>query len=186
MLALNVNTARFTKTLRLFKLALVIGLALFHINYALFTEAFQARNNDYPMLVNAYETGKNELCARENEASNSYLVSNWAYVFRIECASRRVKQIEPVTANIAYNKDMQKLIVANEDYNNLMDAITDIKNRSMNRPIHIGFFPGRFGIEASDFPLSKNDQEKLINTGWVIIRNDEHGLLVHYPKETIE
>jgi hypothetical protein len=179
MPVLSVTTGHLTKTLRVFKVTLVIALVFFHTHYALYTEAFQDRNKDYAMLLNAYETGKNDLCAIENEESNTFLISNWAYVFRIECASR-ARQIEPV--NLTHNKNMQNLIADHEGYNNLIDAITDIEKESINRPIHIGFFPGRFGIEATDLPLPKNDQQTLLNAGWIIIRNDKHGLLLNYTK----
>jgi hypothetical protein len=181
---LGYATGRFTKILRILKVVLVIALALFHINYALFSESFQARNNDYPILLNAYKTGENFLCVKGNGENNVFLVSNWAYVFRIECAAR-VRQIEPVI-DVARNKDMLALIAANEGNDGLMAAIVDIKNHSIGRPIHIGFFPGRFGMEASDFPLPNADQQKLLDSGWAIIRNDEHGLLVQYPQGTIE
>jgi hypothetical protein len=174
------STGSFAKWLGKLKLVLVIVLAVFHINYALFSEAFQARNNDYPELISAYKTGEKHLCVREN---NIFLVSNWAHVFRIECGAH-VRQIEPV--NIVRNKDMQALIAANEGYDGLMATIVDIKNNSVGRPIHVGFFPGRFGLEARDFPLPRADQQKLLDFGWLIIRNDEHGLLVQYPKDTTE
>ncbi len=183
MPVLNVTTGHFTKTLRVFKVVLVIALAFFHTHYALYTEAFQDRNKDYAMLLNAYETGKNDLCAIENEERNAFIVSNWAYVFRIECASR-ARQIEPVHST--HNKNMQNLIADHEGYNNLIDAITDIQKESINRPIHIGFFPGRFGIEATDLPLPKNDQQTLLNAGWIIIRNDKSGLLLNIKNITFK
>jgi hypothetical protein len=158
------------------KLVLVIVLAFFHINYALFSEAFRNINKSYPTLLSAYKSGEKHLCVSEN---NIFLVSNWAYVFRIECGAR-VRQIEPV--NIVRNKDIQKLISTNEGYDRMMDVIVDIKNHSIGRPIHIGLFPGRFGMEALDFPLPNADQQKLLDSGWAVIRNDEHGLLIQYPK----
>ncbi|MSW00931.1 MAG: hypothetical protein F2903_10080 [Actinobacteria bacterium] len=176
---LGYSTGRFSKFLRVFKVALVVSLVLFHINYALFSEAFQNRNNNNPTLLNAYEIGENHLCAKEN---NVFLVSNWAYVFRIKCAAR-VRQIEPI--NIAYNKDMQALIAGNEGYNNLIAAIDDVKHHAMGRPIHIGFFPGSFGLEARNFPLQSANQQKLLDSGWAIIRNDEHGLLIKYEKNML-
>ena len=179
MPVLSVTTGHLNKILRVFKVALVIALVFFHTHYALYTEALQDRNKDYAMLLNAYETGKNDLCAIENKESNAFVVSNWAYMFRIKCASR-ARQIDPV--KLTHNKNMQSLIAAHEGYNNLIDAITDIQKKPINRPIHIGFFPGRFGIEATDFPLPKNDQQTLLNAGWTIIRNDTSGLVAHYPR----
>jgi len=152
-------------------------LFLFHINFALFSEAFQARNNDSPILTNAYTTGQNHLCPPE---SNTLLVSNIAYLFRIECGAR-VRQTEPV--NIVHNKEMLALVAANEGHDGLMGTIANIKTHSMNRPIHAGFFPGRFGLEASDFPIPDVDQKNLLDSGWEIVSNDKHGLLIQYPRD---
>ena len=176
---LGYSTGRFTKFLGMFKVILVVILVFFHINYALFSEAFQNRNHNNPIILNAYEIGKNHLCTKEN---NVFLVSNWSYIFRIKCAAR-VRQIEPI--NVTYNKDMQALIAANEGYNNLIAAIDDVKHHAMGRPIHIGFFPGSFGLEARNFPLQSANQQKLLDSGWAIIRNDEHGLLIKYEKNML-
>jgi hypothetical protein len=80
---------------------------------------------------------------------------------------------------------MQALIAANEGYDGLIAAIVDIKHNAMGRPIHIGFFPGNFGLEASNFPLPSTNQQKLLDSGWAIIRNDEHGLLIQYEKDML-
>ena len=176
---LGYSTGRFAKFLRMFKVVLVVILVFFHINYALFSEAFQDRNNNNPILFNAYQIGENHLCAKEN---NVFLVSNWSYVFRIKCAAR-VRQIEPI--NVAYNKNIQALIAANEGYDGLIAAIVDIKHHAMGRPIHIGFFPGNFGLDARNFPLQSANQQKLLDSGWAIIRNDEHGLLIQYEKDML-
>lgn len=170
------STEIFAKWLGKIQLAFVIALFFFHINFALFSEAFQARNNDSPILTNAYTTGQKHLCLTE---SNTFLVSNIAYLFRIECGAR-VRQTEPV--NIVHNKEMLALVSANEGHDGLMATIANIKTHSMNRPIHAGFFPGRFGLEASDFPIPDVDHQKLLDSGWEVIRNDEHGLLIQYPR----
>jgi len=170
------STETFAKWLEKIQLAFVIALFFFHINFALFSEAFQARNNDSPILTNAYTTGQKHLCLPE---SNTFLVSNIAYLFRIECGAR-VRQTEPV--NIVHNKEMLALVAANEGHDGLMGTIVNIKSHSMNRPIHAGFFPGRFGFEAGDFPIPDVDHQKLLDSGWKVIRSDEHGLLIQYPR----
>ena len=63
-----------------------------------------------------------------------------------------------------------------------MDAMADIKDKSAGRPIHVGFFPGRYGLNARDFPLKDAEQKKLLDSGWTIIRNDERGLLIQINK----
>jgi thiamine biosynthesis lipoprotein ApbE len=108
--------------------------------------------------------------------SEVFLVSNWAYVFRIECGAR-VRQIERIN-----HKKAQAVIAADEDYASLMDAIADIKDKSTGRSIHVGFFPGRFGLDVRDFPLKAAEQKTLLDSGWTIIRNDELGLLIQNIK----
>jgi len=177
MPAFQNSTELFSKWLGKIQSVFIIILFLFHINFALFSEAFQARNNDSPILTNAYTAGQKHLCLPE---SNTFLISNIAYLFRIEC-SARVRQTEPV--NIVHNKEMLALVAANEGHDGLMGTIANIKTHSMNRPIHAGFFPGRFGLEASDFPIPDVDQKNLLDSGWEIVSNDKHGLLIQYPRD---
>ncbi|MDZ4156997.1 MAG: hypothetical protein U1E09_10625 [Methylococcales bacterium] len=171
------STELFSKWLGKIESVFIIILFLFHINFALFSDAFQTRNNDSPILTNAYTTGQKHLCLPE---SNTFLVSNIAYLFRIECDAR-VRQTEPV--NIAQNEEMLALVAANEGHDGLMATIVNIKTHSMNRPIHAGFFPGRFGLEARDFPIPDVDQKNLLDSGWEIVSNDEHGLLIQDLKD---
>jgi hypothetical protein len=158
------------------RVTLVVVLILFHVSYAFSPSAFQEKDPNYANLLRSvYITGKNHLCMQDSEV---YLVSNWAYVFRIECDAR-VRQIEPIN-----HKEAQNLIGANEGYVSLMDAITDIKDKSTGRPIHVGIFPGRFGLKVNDFPLQDAEQKKLLDSGWNIIRNDERGLLIQSIKDS--
>jgi hypothetical protein len=152
-------------------------LTFFHVNIALFSGLTQRDSSD-PFLLNAYKTGANHLC---QSAKDDFLVSNWAYVFRIECGAR-VRGIVPV--NFAHPENELKLIADNKGYSSLMDVIVDIKNKSMGRPIRIGFFPGNYGLESSDFPLSDIDQQTLLHSGWTIVRNDERGLLLQRLKDS--
>lgn len=157
------------------RVALVVALILLHVSYALSPIAFQDRDpNHANFLRAAYTTGENHLCMQDSEV---FLVSNWAYVFKIECGAR-VRQIETVNY-----KEAQALIEANEGYVSLMDAIADIKDKSAGRPVHVGFFPGRFGLKVSDFPLQDIEQKTLLDSGWTIIRNDERGLLIQNIKD---
>lgn len=157
------------------RFALVAGLIFFHVSYAFSPITFQEKNlNHANFLHAAYTTGENHLCMQDNKI---FLVSNWAYVFRIECGAR-VRQIDPI-----HHREAQTLTTTDEGYTSLMDAITDIRNKSAGRPIHIGLFPDRFGLDARDFPLSNTEQKKLLDSGWMIIRNDERGLLIQSIKE---
>jgi hypothetical protein len=122
-------------------------------------------------LQAAYRAGNGHLCEAEE---NTYRVSNWAYVFRIQCQAR-VRQIEPV--NIAH-EEMRKLLAADDGYSSIPAAIEDILEKSAGRPVRVGFFPGRFGFEPGDFPVSEADQQRLAESGWTIIRNGPEGLLI--------
>lgn len=165
----------FAKWLQKLCLVLVFVLTCFHINYVLFSTVLQDLNWRQPFIFKAYNTGKKHLCLNEN---NIFLVSNWGYLFRIKCESY-VRHSMPF--NIIRNTTQSNMPV-NDGYNGLMAAITDIKIHSQGREIHAGFFPGRYGLEAEDFPLPITDHQKLLDSGWEVIRNDEHGLLIQYPR----
>jgi hypothetical protein len=151
-------------------LLLLAALGYFHLAYALSGEA-APRESFYPDLQAAYRAGNGHLCEAEE---NTYRVSNWAYVFRIQCQAR-VRQIEPV--NIAH-EEMRKLLAADDGYSSIPAAIEDILEKSAGRPVRVGFFPGRFGFEPGDFPVSEADQQRLAESGWTIIRNGPEGLLI--------
>ncbi len=154
---------------------LVAFLVLFHANFALSFDSTKKKSS-YPMLLSAYQTGESHLCASEKDV---FLVSNWAEVFRIQC-NARVRYISYIAP--ARNKEALTLIGDNEGYASLMDAIADIKNKAMGRPIHAGFFPGKSGLEFSNFPLSDTDQQVLLDSSWTIIRNDKRGLLIQHGR----
>jgi hypothetical protein len=164
------------KWLKLVQLVLVISVAAFHMKYALFSDTFQTKKNNYLSLLNAYETGKKHLCASE---SNVFLVSNLAYVFRIKCSApvRHLKRFKNAGSN--YNED---LIVAKGYNEGLMKLIVDIQSNSEGRPIHVGLFPDPYSMEGQDFPVSNEDQQKLVDSGWAIIRNDKNGIMIQYTK----
>ncbi|CAD6877346.1 hypothetical protein [Methylomonas albis] len=152
-------------------------LVFFHVNYALYSESFRNSDKDYPKLAHAFASGKAYLCGNQ---ADTYLVSNWAHVFRIECGAR-VRQIEAITGT-AEGGEMRAVMSANDGYVSVLDAINDIKQQAGSRPIRVGFFPGRFGVEPENLPLSAVDEQHLLGKGWQIFRNDQQGLLLEYSK----
>lgn len=158
---------------------LMLVLVCFHVAYSLTAENFQRKDKAfYPNLLSAYELGKAHLCAQE---SNVFLVSNWAYVFRIECGAK-VRQIEAVSNYGDSAKGLQPLMPPKDDHDSLMGVISVIKEQTGSRPIHVGFFPGSFGVKAQDLPVSDLMQKQLLENGWLIIRNDQRGLLLEHPQ----
>jgi hypothetical protein len=167
-----------SKWMKVIRWTIVAFMFFSHLRYAFLTD-FTVRNRDYPILLSAFNTGKSHLCIYDKDI---FLVSNWETVFRIECGAS-VRNSNHI--NKLRNNDILKLTENNEGYSSLMDAISDIKIKSMDRPTNIGFFPGAFGLIASDFPISIADQKELLEDGWSIIRNDKSGLLIKHPKDNI-
>ncbi|OAI03054.1 hypothetical protein [Methylomonas methanica] len=159
------------------KLLISVCLVLFHVNYAVFSESFRNSDNDFPKLEQAFATGKTYLCDKQ---ADTYLVSNWAHVFRIECGGR-VRQTEAITGS-AEVSEMRAFMSAGDGYVSLLDAINDIQQQAASRSIRVGFFPGRFGVEPENLPLSAMDEQHIVGKGWHVLRNDQQGLILEYPK----
>ncbi|WP_026602967.1 hypothetical protein [Methylomonas sp. 11b] len=163
------------------KLAISVCLVFFHVNYAVNSESFRNSDNEYPKLAKAFSTGKAYLCGNQ---ADTYLVSNWAHVFRIECGAR-VRQIEAITAG-AKGDEMRAFMSAGDGYVSVLDAVSDIKQQAGSRPIRVGLFPGRFGVGPENLPLSAVDERQVAAKGWQIIKNDQQGLILEYSKVGIQ
>jgi hypothetical protein len=177
VLLANHGRARVRGGWKLTKGLIFAFLLLSHINYALFSESFRKSDNDFPKLAQAFATGEAYLCGNQ---ADTYLVSNWAHVFRIECGAR-VRQIEAIT-DAADGDEMRALMSASDGYVSLLDAINDVKQQARDRSIRAGFFPGRFGVEPENLPLSLMAAQHLLDQGWRILRNDPQGLILEFPK----
>ncbi|WP_171697272.1 hypothetical protein [Methylomonas sp. ZR1] len=159
------------------KLAISVCLVFFHASYAVNSESFRNSDNDYPKLAQAFSIGKAYLCGNQ---ADTYLVSNWAHVFRIECGAR-VRQIEAIAAGTK-GGEMRAFMSAGDGYMSVLEAVSDIKQQAGSRPIRVGLFPGRFGVESENLPLSAVDERQIVANGWHIIKNDQQGLILEYPK----
>lgn len=150
---------------------LIATLIFFHVKFTFATELLV--DKEPSAALNAYKTGEMHLCFSEE---NTLLVSNWAYVFRIEC-SARVRHSQKV--NLTHYPEFYNNTL---DINNksLMYTIFDIYDKATGKPIIVGLFPGRHSFDDSNFPITDVDLKTLLHSGWIIIRNDANGLIIKY------
>lgn len=158
----KINKSIWHKVL-LFPIGIIVIL---HLAYALRLD----RQTQYSYergasAMSAYNNGNVHLCASEGGA---LLVSNWAYVFRINCDAP-VRQGPEINQNNVINMTPSSTLTA---------AILDLSSRFIDTPIRIGLFPGRSGITQADLPLQGREIVSLQNAGWRVIKNDTNGLLL--------
>lgn len=150
---------------------LIAVLLFFHVKSTFAVELLV--DKEPSPALNAYKIGEKYLCFN---AEDTFLVSNWAHVFIIECRAhvRNIQKISFTPYHELYNNTFD---ISNNPF---MNTIIDIIDKVTDKPIIIGFFPGRNGFDYSDFPINDIDQKTLLNSEWIIIRNDENGLLIKY------
>lgn len=122
--------------------------------------------------VAAWKDGKDHFCA----GGDTFLVSNWSHVFRIECAS-------PVRYAGRFNLDRdpaQYNFTETKTSYGITDGILHITPRlPAGRPVRIGLFPGRAGVEKQDLPLRDHEVAKLSAAGWTVTNNAPSALILH-------
>lgn len=160
-------------------LALVFMLGVSHTFYAYrFGAGYQQSMHRNLDAMNAYENEKKDVCAtEENSEGNTLFVSNWGYVFSIQCAAR-VQNMEPV--NFRCEKSGSSFTGRAERCNTLVNGILNLSDRLAGSSIRAGVFPGRNGINTSDLPLPEVGVVSLQNSEWNIIQNNTSGLLLSY------
>lgn len=160
-------------------LTLVFFLGIFHTLYAhkLGAEYQQSMRRSLDAM-NAYQNGKNHLCVSEK---NTLLMSNWEYVFSIQCAAH-AQNMEPVNLQC----DGQAPLAKNkaERCHTLVNGILSLSDKLAGRSIRAGFFPGRSGININNLPLPEADILSLQNSGWDIVQNNANGLLLSYQSNS--
>jgi len=156
-------------------LTLVCFLGILHTFYAhrLGTEYQQSIHRGLDAM-NAYQNGKNHLCVSED---NTLLMSNWEYVFRIQCDAS-VQNTEP--DDLRCDATRSSIIVKPERCNTLVTGILNLSDRFVGKSIRAGFFPGRYGVNANNLPLPEIDIVRLQNSGWNIVQNNASGLLLSH------
>jgi hypothetical protein len=162
---------RGTRWLPKYTLGLILILAIGHVNFILNSTVFQKPNEYEKALLSAYHTGKGYLCNRDDKM---FLASNWAYVFRIN-GDARVRQIE------AINRPQQMTLADQDPPTGIIATVAQIQEKACGRPICVGVFPGRFGLQTGDFPLPTKAREQLQDNGWAVINNDSRGLVIQRP-----
>jgi hypothetical protein len=171
----NPNRSNFLSFAQKILLTIALFLVALHIMYALRLDnqeqLIQKRSTD---AMNAYRAGNNHLCISE---ANTLLVSNWSYVFRIQCAAD-VRFFNPINPQRDVLKSSS--VGTTDVYNSFTNAILDLSDKSRGKPIRAGFFPGRKGVETGNLPLPKNSIDNLQSAGWIIVQNDKKGLLLTY------
>lgn len=160
-------------------LILVCFLGILHTFYAyrLGAEYQQSMHRGLDAM-NAYQNGKKHLCVSEG---NTLLMSNWEYVFRIQCDAR-VQNAEPV--NLQCDASRSSIVEKPEKCNTLVTGILNLSDRLEGRSIRVGFFPGRYGVNANNLPLPEVDIVSLQNSGWDIVQNNANGLLLSHQSHS--
>jgi hypothetical protein len=117
------------------------------------------------VAMSAFERGKAQLC---DDANGKLLISNFAYVYRINCNSM-VRQWAPVAQNASEKLNFSEFMV-----NYLISLSADHPYSK----ISVGLYPGRNEINKENFPISVDDSKRLKKDGWSILNNDGTGLLL--------
>lgn len=153
--------------------AVLLGLCVFRAAYGIDAANFVSKNpHFYSNLQNALSSGQPHLCSAKPDV---FLASNWAYLFRIECGVR-AREIEGL--------DMREGGAANPvgPGASLMDIVLTIRSNVHKRPVRVGLFPGRFGVDEGDLPISNSLQHELSQEGWVVVQNAPNSLLLELPQ----
>ena len=158
-------------------LTLVCFLGILHTFYAyrLGGEYQQSIHRGLDAM-NAYQNGKNHLCVSED---NTLLMSNWEYVFRIQCDAR-VQNAEPVNLQC----DASRSSIVEKPGRCNITGILNLSDRLVGKSIRAGFFPGRYGVNANNLPLPEVDIISLQNSGWDIVQNNASGLLLSHQSHS--
>jgi hypothetical protein len=125
--------------------------------------------------IAALDQGRVFLCP----SSNNFLISNWAHVFRIDCAA-------PVRFsgyfNVGRDPTQFDIRTTPETYDIATGIELMMPKLPAGRRSLVAIFPRGAGVESSDLPLSAADAKKLTLLGWVILANDPAKLVVSHDK----
>ena len=106
--------------------------------------------------LSAYKRGRKYLC---EESKNGLLVSNYAYVFRINCSSP-VRQWSPV------NSDNSNSIYSP---NKIITSLITLSERYPTKKMMVGLYPGREDVGRNSLPVSDHEGSDLNAAGWTIL-----------------
>lgn len=119
-----------------------------------------------------YRSGQDFLCGRDE---GTFLVSNWAYVFRIRCGvpARHIWIVDP-----AREKSQPRFVGTESSYHTLKEGLDAAARNAAGRPLFVALFPGRGGLSRADFPMADEDTAALRREGWTLVTNAHEKILL--------
>lgn len=109
-----------------------------------------------------FEYSSSNLCG----ARDAFVVSNWAWVFRIRC-NQPARHPGPQISS------------------DLMGGIKEISDLVQEKELRLGLFPGAYGFGDSDFPFSEIEVKQLSESGWTVVKNGPQGTIIFRPKQVM-
>jgi hypothetical protein len=116
--------------------------------------------------LSAYISGRKYLCATEKDG---LLVSNYAYVFRINCNSP-VQQWSPVPSDKLDSVDLPSTVIT---------SLITLSERYPKEKMTVGLYFGRKGVDRNSLTVLDRKNPDLKAAGWTILVNDGEGFLVY-------
>lgn len=119
-----------------------------------------------------YASGREFACDRDDGA---FMVSNWAYVFRIKCAvpARHLWIIDPER-----DETQRNFVGTAVSYRSLKQGLDSAAESVVGRPIAVALFPGKGGLSRADFPMRAEETAVLESSGWTIVANSREKILL--------
>ncbi len=165
------NLSRWRTPVTLAVILLLLTSSL-HLVYATVPRDLQLFNQRGLMAVAAFRNGKHFLCQSENE---TLTVSNWGYVFRIECDTpTRTLEMKKFQCPSSATETLPCAAHGGEI---ITKTLLQTSAQRAGEPIKLGFFAGR-GIPPQRLALSENELAGLEHAGFHVVRNDERGTLL--------
>lgn len=153
--------------------ALIAASQLFYLDQR-FSGAHTGPLRQDPAL-SALAEGRAQFCAPD---PSQVLVSNWNYVFIVACGA----SVRPIgQVNLARSPERQALAQPWQDVGTIPQALAAIGAAGHTRPVLVGLYPGRAGVEATDLPISGADAARLTAQGWTILENSPAALEARSP-----
>ena len=151
---------------------LVVVLLLVHARFYLQQLDGLAERNSRYGGQDVYASGREFACGRDDEA---FVISNWAYVFRIKCAlpARHLWVID--LERDATQRHFSGTAVS---YRSLKQGLDSIAEDVAERPVAVALFPGKGGLTEADFPMRVEDSVALESSGWTIAVNSHEKILL--------
>ena len=165
-----IRSSIITKLSLLFLTALLLVHARFFIQQLHGHAEVDSRFNG----LHVYALGRDFACNKED---GTFVVSNWAYVFRIKCAvpARHLWIIDP-----EHDEAQRHFIGTAASHSSLKQALDFLVEHIEERPIAVALFPGKGGLSRMDFPMQEKEVDSLSNEGWTIVRNTHEKILLEH------